>query len=262
MPPKGILVFASENTGVSSLLNRAREPMTSPRAGAQRSFEMPDASHRAGTRSHWRLAAELAAGLTVAFVSGVAFSWNLHRVDGFLGGTRFDWHVLPDAHVALPHWLDVVMLVVSWFGTNITILATLIPVSIWLWRRGRRDLVVPLAAVTAGNYLLNFFLKLVSERPRPEVWPHRGEYTWSSFPSGHAIAIMSVWPTVVWLVRREQGWHWPHIVWLAMVPLIVYSRVYLGVHWPTDVIAGLIAGAIWGLAIRFSFAKWISAASR
>ena len=221
---------------------------------------MQDGKLGATARSHWRLAADLAAGLSIAFLSGVAFAWNVRRVNGWSAGTKFDWRVLPDAHIALPHWLDVALLGVSWFGTNITILATLIPVSIWLWRRGRRDLVVPLAAVTVGNYLLNFFLKLVSERPRPELWPHRGEYTWSSFPSGHAIAIMSVWPTVVWLVRREHGWHWPHVIWLALLPLIVYSRVYLGVHWPTDVVAGLIAGALWGLAIRLAFDKWVNVA--
>ena len=221
---------------------------------------MHDDGHWASTRGRWRLLADLGVGLSIAFVSGLAVAWQVKRFDGWFHGTRFDWHVLPGAHVPLPHWLDVLLLGVSWFGTNITIIATLIPVSIWLWRRGRRDLVIPLAAVTAGNYLLNFFLKLVSERPRPELWPHRGEYTWSSFPSGHAIAIMSVWPTVVWLVRRERGWHWPHVVWLMLVPLIVYSRMYLGVHWPSDVVAGLIAGAIWGFAIRLTFDRWIRVA--
>src|SRR5262245_5982098 len=104
------------------------------------------------TRSHWRLAAYLALGLSIAFASGVAIAWNLRRVDGWYDGTRFDRRVLPEAHGPLPDWLDRVMLLVSWFGTNVTILATLIPVSIWLWRRGRRDLVVPLATVTIGNY--------------------------------------------------------------------------------------------------------------
>jgi len=199
-----------------------------------------------------RIVTELGIGFAVAYVAGAAFALWVKYSGGWTAGTAWDMDVLRRVQAPLPRWLDLVMLTVPWFGTNITILAIVIPVSVWLWRRRRKDLVVPLGAVSVGCYLLNLLIKLAFARPRPMLWEHRGEYTWSSYPSGHAIAMMSVLPIVAWLTYRERGWVWPFVICLALVVPMVYSRVYLGVHWPTDVAAGLIVGVIWGVAVRLA----------
>jgi undecaprenyl-diphosphatase len=51
--------------------------------------------------------------------------------------------------------------------------------------------------------------------------------------------------TVAIVLHRERGWRWPFAVASAILLISLYSRLYLGVHWPTDVIAGLVMGVVW-----------------
>ena len=96
---------------------------------------------------------------------------------------------------------------------------------------------------------LEMALEMNLDLARPSLWERRGEYTWASFPSGHAMAMMSVLLIAAWLAHRERGSRWPYALWaLTFVPM-VYSRIYLGVHWPTDVVAGLLVGSIWCAAV-------------
>lgn len=192
-------------------------------------------------------------GFAVAFASGAAVALVVEHAGGWTSGTRWDVVVLNRAHLALPPWLDLILLVVPWFGTNITIFAVLIPVGVWLRRRGRADVVAQLSAAAVGNYLLNLFLKLEFARPRPTIWPRRGEYAWSSYPSGHVIAMLSVLLLAAWLLRRDGGYRWPLIVWPPLFFLTLYSRVYLAVHWPTDIIGGVAVGMVWALALWLVF---------
>jgi undecaprenyl-diphosphatase len=88
-------------------------------------------------------------------------------------------------------------------------------------------------------------LKGSFDRVRPDLFPKRGWFGWTSFPSGHAIASISVLFTIAILLHRERGWKWPYLVATIIACGSAYSRVYLAVHWPTDVIGGLIVGAVW-----------------
>lgn len=119
-------------------------------------------------------------GFATAFIAGAVFAVWVKHSGGWLHGTTWDAAVLDRVHRPLPRALDVVMLVVPWFGTNITFFAVFLPLWVWLWRQNRCGIVLELATVSVGNYLLNLFLKLAYERPRPALWEHRGEYTWSS----------------------------------------------------------------------------------
>lgn len=204
---------------------------------------------RRPTERRRRFVTELGLGFALAYLAGALFArWVKHSA-GWVNGTPWDLGILRQVHAPVPHWLDILLLTVPWFGTNITILGILIPFGIRMWRRRRRDLVVALGVVSVGSYLLDLSLKFALDRPRPSLWEHRGEYTWASFPSGHAIVMMSVLPIVAWLIHGERGWRWPYHVWIALLAATVYSRVYLGVHWPTDVAAGLVVGTIWGTAV-------------
>jgi membrane-associated phospholipid phosphatase len=201
---------------------------------------------RAFDRRAWII---LALGFAVAFATGVIVAVRVEHSGGWANGTAWDIAVLSQAHRRIPAWFDLVLITIPWFATNITIFAVLLPVCVRLWRRARRDLVLELLILWVGNYLLDVGLKFQFGRPRPALWEHRGEYTWSSYPSGHAIATMSVLLVGAWLLHRERGSRWPFLAWSVLVGPMVYSRVYLGVHWPTDVAAGLVVGAIWGGAV-------------
>ncbi|MEA2486658.1 MAG: hypothetical protein QOF16_312, partial [Actinomycetota bacterium] len=96
-------------------------------------------------------------------------------------------------------------------------------------------------------FLLFNVLKALVDRPRPTIGPvmHVGG---SSFPSGHATVSAAFFLALAYVVTRRLGWVPSVWVWAAavVVPLAVaFSRVYLGVHWPTDVVAGLMLGAAW-----------------
>ena len=104
---------------------------------------------------------------------------------------------------------------------------------------------------TTGGWALNSVLKDLFQRPRPEVVPHLREVMSLSFPSGHAMTSAAVYLTLgalsMRLVDRRIAKFYCMAVAMGVSVLVGVSRVFLGVHYPTDVLAGWIAGMIWAL---------------
>ncbi|MEA2559495.1 MAG: undecaprenyl-diphosphatase [Acidobacteriota bacterium] len=116
-------------------------------------------------------------------------------------------------------------------------------------RKGRTAILVLIAV--GGALVLSFLLKSGFQRPRPELVPH-GSYVYTtSFPSGHSMLSAATYLTLGALLARVQPRRRLKILLLGFATLLTLivgcSRVYLGVHWPTDVLAGWTAGAIWAL---------------
>jgi undecaprenyl-diphosphatase len=111
-----------------------------------------------------------------------------------------------------------------------------------------------------GALLLSTTLKQLIARPRPELVPHLSHVFTASFPSGHSMLSTAVYLTLGALLARIQtslaikayilGWA------LLLPALVGLSRVYVGVHWPTDVMAGWAAGAAWA-AFCWLLARWL-----
>jgi membrane-associated phospholipid phosphatase len=133
------------------------------------------------------------------------------------------------------------------------VLVPLMLVVAWVdWRR-RCDLrtIWFLAVVGLGQTLLNNALKMLTDRDRPSV-ARLVDAAGSSFPSGHATAAASCWLAIALVARRwspRSGWMVVVAVAVAVVVagLVAISRTMLGVHWPTDVLAGLVVGWSWCL---------------
>ncbi|MCZ8516343.1 phosphatase PAP2 family protein [Paenibacillus filicis] len=118
---------------------------------------------------------------------------------------------------------------------------------LYVWVRQRRELIL-LAAVAVGSAALNTVLKLLFRRARPTL--HRiVEATGYSFPSGHSMAAFTLYGLMVFLL-------WKHIPSAAgrvamiilgtfMIFMIGLSRIYLGVHYPSDVLGGFLASGCW-----------------
>jgi undecaprenyl-diphosphatase len=115
----------------------------------------------------------------------------------------------------------------------------------------KRPLALYLVGAIAGGTILSTLLKWGFARPRPDLVAHGQVLYTSSFPSGHSMVSAVAFLTLGALLASGQtnrGMH-AYLIGLAVfLTLIVgVSRVYLGVHWPTDVLAGWTAGAAWAL---------------
>ena len=109
--------------------------------------------------------------------------------------------------------------------------------------------IVLVAFSVGGAGALDYALKALFGRVRPDVVPHLQDITGPSFPSGHTMISAATYLTLGALVARLNRRRWTRVyvlcVALALTFLVGISRVYLGVHYPTDVLGGWTAGLVW-----------------
>lgn len=194
-----------------------------------------------------------------------------HLADELIEGERwgFDTRLLlalrvpgsPQTPIG-PHWL-------LQSATDITALggATLmwlfgIAGLAWLLWIGKHTEAAWIAVSLIGASLIDNGLKAWIDRPRPTLVPHLAQVTDASFPSGHAMVSAALYLTLA-LMLAEGAKSWAArgaIVGFGtlLTLLIGCSRVYLGVHWPSDVLAGWSFGAAWALAV-FAANRWLRA---
>lgn len=151
-----------------------------------------------------------------------------------------------------PAWLTKVMTdLTALGGTTVLTLVTVLVVLYLLLRRSYRIALYVAGSIT-GGWLLSTILKLGVARPRPELVPHLVVVNDLSFPSGHAMLSAVTYLTLGALLsrleqRRTLKWFFP-LTALFLTLIIGCSRVFLGVHYPTDVIGGWTAGMAWASA--------------
>ena len=187
------------------------------------------------------------AGFAAAYVTGLLFATIVRSQGDWSHGMPWERDLLRAVHPRLPWLIDQVMLnVLPWFGTNISLISVVLIIVVWLWvGKKRPDLAMWLAVVQAGSFALNPSLKATFDRVRPDLFERRGWYGWTAYPSGHAIASISVLFTICLMLHRERGWKWPFFVVGLIAIGAMYSRIYLAVHWPTDVLGGMLIGLVW-----------------
>ena len=159
-----------------------------------------------------------------------------------------------------PAWLEMVARdVTSLGGTTVLALVTVATIGFMLLRRKWGGAIFVLVSV-AGGTLISSALKTIFDRPRPDLVPHAVEVSSASFPSGHSMLAMVTYLTLGAVLAEVQTSRRVKIYilgWAVFLALIVgLSRVYLGVHWPTDVLAGWCIGSAWALLCG-SVALWM-----
>jgi membrane-associated phospholipid phosphatase len=161
---------------------------------------------------------------------------------------QVDAHVADTLHANLVPSATTTFAVVTTFGTTPVLALVAGTVAAYLVRRGRRLDAALLAVTLGGAQLLTWILKAVFERPRPSFEDPVATASWFSFPSGHALSSIAVYGALAYLFvgggRSSQTR--ALVAGLALlVALIGFSRLYLGVHYLTDVLAGYSAGLAW-----------------
>lgn len=193
---------------------------------------------------YWRRLLMLFAGLLLPLWAFAELAGEVHESEG-LG---FDLPLLEFAQVVANGRLDSFQLLVSelghaWFVVPFDIVLVLA----LAWRRRVREALFAAIAL-GGSALLNMAAKQSFARIRPDLWTSLAPEHTYSFPSGHAMGSMTLAWVVVLLAWRTR-WRWP--VLLVAVPfalLVGISRVYLGVHFPSDILAGWTAASVWAVA--------------
>jgi undecaprenyl-diphosphatase len=130
----------------------------------------------------------------------------------------------------------------------------------FLLLQGKTRVTVLVIMAVGGGILLSTALKRGFDRPRPDLVPHGVLVHTASFPSGHAMLSAVVYLTLGALLARVQPQRrlkaYVLTIAVGLTVLVGLSRVYLGVHWPTDVLAGWVAGAAWALMV-WCIALWL-----
>lgn len=142
-------------------------------------------------------------------------------------------------------WGESIFVDVSYLGAQ-ALIATLVLIAAVLIVRRDWSRLKLLIVACLGSAILNAALKAVFQRSRPEFAAEFDQTSWS-FPSAHAMNSLVVYGLLAyWLAQRiDRARHWIFVGTVVLVAAIGYARIYLGVHYLSDVIAGYAAGATW-----------------
>jgi membrane-associated phospholipid phosphatase len=185
-----------------------------------------------------------AIGLVAAVSAATAF---LEVMEEVIQGraTPFDRSVSLSLHRFASPVVDDAMRGLTRLGSGWFLFVIVIGVAGWALHRRAHALAGVFVAVALAAEGLNVLLKLLLRRARPDLWELVLPNSYS-FPSGHAMVSTAVYGMAAFVAGRLQPrLRWPLYVGMPLVVLVIgISRVYLGVHWPTDVLAGFAAGGL------------------
>jgi undecaprenyl-diphosphatase len=210
----------------------------------------------AGLRAARREASSFAAaigiflllGTALAVAGAAAFAWVASHVA--VGRTQaIDDAVMRWVAARQVPLVEAAMFDITLLGTGTVVMVMVAVAALFLSLTRHKYSALLLLVATAGGIVLNNVLKLGFDRPRPQLFEWGAHVVTTSFPSGHAMSAAIVYFTIAYLAARLQERRWVRLTTLTvagvLVALIAASRVYLGVHYPSDVVAGVLVGLAW-----------------
>lgn len=187
-------------------------------------------------------------GAIIALISLLIFIFLAIEISTADGGVYFDQKIISSIHENINHGIMKFMIVISFIGSA-KFYFIIAPFLIWYLIRKKhcKELCV-LAIAILGSVMINHLLKISFARIRPYEYflVEQGGF---SFPSGHSMNTLSFYGMAAYLYLRNKKLDARKIlIWLItiiFIGLMGFSRIYLGVHWPMDIIGGFCAGFIW-----------------
>ena len=203
-----------------------------------------------------RHASNFYTALGIVLVAGaavcVAATWMFVKLADVVreGATQqFDEAVLRWMASHQVPWVQHTMFEITLLGTGLVLMMTVAVAATFLWLTDHRFSALLLVIATWGGVAINALLKSSFDRPRPQVFEWGAQVLTSSFPSGHAMTATITYGTVAYLAARLQRRRLTRAITLfvagLMIGVICVSRLYLGVHYPSDVVAGALMGLAW-----------------
>jgi undecaprenyl-diphosphatase len=211
-----------------------------------------------------RLTLAAAVWLVVGLSASAFVVWGFAEITEEVveGESRaFDRAVLLWIEGNVPGWMDGPMRVVTALGYYMVVVPLLAAIVLAFYLKGWRLSAVMLVISTAGGVFLTTVLKGVFRRARPEIVDSGYAAGFYSFPSGHATVAVGFYGALALILayhlRGPARWA-VVLLGAALVLLIGFSRLYLGVHYPTDVLAGFLAAPLWLVSVGGVYALWLS----
>lgn len=201
------------------------------------------------------LVLEMAVGVLTSLILGLLFAkWSTKLAEGDMW--IYDQVISRAIYSFRTPPLTSMMIFVTGLGAGFTLKVMSVATIFFAWKRHRKEALLFIIVLLMG-LAINIGLKNIAKRPRPEIAPLVAETSYS-YPSGHAMNSMVFYSMVAFFVyhfTRSKKWS---LVFYAMscglIGLIGFSRVYLGVHYPSDVVAGWVIGG-WWLAMALAMEK-------
>lgn len=187
-------------------------------------------------------------GAIISLISLTVFISLATKISTVDGGIYFDLKIISTIHENINPAIKNFMIAISFIGSA-KFYYIIAPFLIWyLVKRKHRIELLALLISILGSVLINHLLKISFERIRPLEFflVEQGGF---SFPSGHSMNTLSFYGMAAYLYLRNKKLDSSKVlIWMVtivFIGLMGFSRIYLGVHWPTDIIAGFSAGFIW-----------------
>jgi undecaprenyl-diphosphatase len=192
------------------------------------------------------------AGNQLMLVSGAVCT--LVFCTGLLHASGLDKGILLAIQKLHAPLLDRIMLGITFLGEPVVLLLICLGLGIGLPYYKRRTEATTLGITAVGAIGLNYLLKVLFGRARPALWDRIIDVGLHSFPSGHAMASMAIYGFIGYILAKRFPQRQKQISasTVVLIAAIGFSRLYLGVHWPTDVAAGYVAGLVWLIACILS----------
>ncbi len=192
-------------------------------------------------KTHGRKWMVAALGIVMPLLVFATIAEDLLKHEAF----AWDVSVLKTIHAQATPNLDKIMLAITHVGDVRSVVGFVIVLLFVLWFRGFPQETIFLALSSGGAAAMNVALKLLFQRSRPELWARLIPEHDFGFPSGHAMGSMAVVLALIVLLWQTRWRSLVMVLGLGFTLAVSLSRLYLGVHYPSDVIAGSLLSIVW-----------------